>query len=1501
MRLSKNHQKLIVSVGVLFLAISIYLNVSDSTPKTLIGQQSDLKQDANLQKKKFTKADRIQLAFQQEFVKTYDPSLGLIPRERLKSGQEMIANRASSRQETKAVTLSWTERGPDNVGGRTKAIMWDPNDGTNKKAWAGAASGGLWYNNDVTNVATSWVAVNDQMENLSVTAIAYDPTNTNTMYVGTGEGHIIGSVRGAGMFKSTDGGATWTHMTTTNGFYDTESNFHYVNDVIVVNEGGTGVLYVATQESLNNYTYQTYSKSGARGIWRSTDGGVTFTQYQSFYSIGDFEVDSDGRIYAGTAQDLTNSYTARIFYSDNGTTWNTAYDPGTGNRVELAIAPSDPGTIYAVASDGSAAAWMVKNTDADNNPGAGNWASITIPPHFDPTNGAAACGSLSCSASGDFTRDSQAFYDLILRVDPTDASKVWVGGIDLHQSTNGGTSWSPMTSWVDINGFGCSCRPYVHADQHVLEFNPNDNSQLLSGSDGGVFLITSAGAGSPTFSERNLDYNVTQFYGGAIHPTASTDHFLAGAQDNGTQRFSAAGKVSTTQVSGGDGAYCNIDQDEPTYQWTQYVYSNFYRSTNSGSSFSGIPEFGSSTGRFINPSRYDDTQNIMYAAGANNQFLRWTNPQSGSTGSFITSIFGDAQVSAITISPNVSNRVYFGTGGQYSSSTGGGKLYYVNNANSSNTSVDISDASFPANSYLSSIDIESGDENHIVVTFSNYGVSSVWETTDGGTNWTEVEGDLPDMPVRWVLIHPDDATRIFLATELGVWSTDNTNGALTDWSPHDDESFPHVRTDMLQVRTSDNEMIAITHGRGLWSTNIDIPASSDPEISFTTSADSQSEVTNVNDGCKDYTDYTVSMKIINPPTGDATVTLAVDGASTGSLEYDYAFTTTGFASPTNTLTFANGSTANQSFALRIYNDEAIESSETVIFNYAITGSTDAIAGSSNQTYTFTISDDEIAPAASSINYLLQEDFESYANYTALTSAGWSQGNFGSNASTWTLGAAGAQNGTKGLFISDDGTNNTYDVDNNSSMGMITPIMDATGVTGMTLGFNYVCNGEVNSGTYYDYGRLLYIVDANDNGNIFDDGSFSVFATNIQGITSTTAYSISLPAAVEGTKFAVGFLWTNDNSVGSQPPWAVDDVVISAGSAGSTIASTQNQTYEANFGPDETIHFYDDSSGEIMLSLENLSSWDYGCTTVSLSSAGTGAMTMNGTTSQYYPMDKTFDITPTSNNASGSYTATMYYTASEISGWIASTGNTINDLEIIKVEGTFDSDVLSNDLTWEAATPTLTSFGSNHAIEVTFNTGFSSFGGGDSGGWSAPLPVDLITFMGKRKDTSVELLWQTATEENSEYFGVEWSINGIDYEEIGTVSSSGNSTALLSYGFLHKTPQFGVNYYRLNAVDFDGYQEYSKTVVIEVRPSPLSLNSIHPNPASDKIDLTFASEVPNVQIQLISMDGKIIRQIQHSGDKGIRNQGLNIADCKKGIYLIRISDGFSSDVEKIIIR
>ena len=322
----------------------------------------------------------------------------------------------------------------------------------------------------------------------------------------------------------------------------------------------------------------------------------------------------------------------------------------------------------------------------------------------------------------------------------------------------------------------------------------------------------------------------------AAHPT-SLDYFLAGAQDNGTQKFTSAGINTTTQATGGDGGLSAIDQNNPTVQFTSYVYNDYYRSTNSGTSFSAEFAFSNSAGSFINPWDYDSQNNVLYAAYnitttgvTTNSYLSATAISTGSNvnnvGKTIHNLgAGTGKVSVVQVSPLTANRIYIGNGPSFDTNpvNDGGELLRIDNASGTPTIKTL--YAGPVGSAVSSVAIDPANEQHLLVTLSNYGVVSVLETTTADATtptWTTVEGNLPDMPVRWALFDPRNTSRAILATEMGVYATDLLSGSSTVWSPS--SRIANTRVDMLRYRTGDKLVVAATHGRGLFTSAIFNPA-----------------------------------------------------------------------------------------------------------------------------------------------------------------------------------------------------------------------------------------------------------------------------------------------------------------------------------------------------------------------------------------------------------------------------------------------------------------------------------------------------------------------------------------------------------------------------------------------------------------------------------------------------------------------------------------------------
>ncbi|WP_370086748.1 T9SS type A sorting domain-containing protein [Ekhidna sp.] len=725
------------------------------------------------------KQDRPDLAMQQNFLMTVDPRTKTIPIDRLVKVFEDQKNNRMAIAHAAIEGVSWVEKGPNNVGGRTRALMWDPNDPNDEKLWAAGVAGGIWFNNNVTDENSSWQNVNDFMANLAVTSLVYDPTNTQVFYAGTGEGYFNGgSVRGAGIFKSTDGGANWSQLSSTSN-----STFNYVQRVIVTT---SGTVLASTRDG---------------GVQRSTDGGASWSTVLNSSSTGasssranDLDLATNGDIYATLGIFSVGSIHRS---TDDGASWEPITPSGSPERIEIAVAPSASSStgstvIYALASNfNDEVEWFKKSTN-----GGSTWSNLTIPQYR----------SQDCNLSGtDFTR-GQVWYDLTIAVKPTDENVVLAGGINVVKTSDGGVSTAEVSYWTG------SCDSYVHADIHNIVFRPNHPNEAVIGSDGGVSYSVNVGSSSdPSFSDRNKDYNVTQFYAVAAQNSVDVGYFIAGAQDNGTQQFTEGNGMSTVAINGGDGAFCFIDQDDNNFQISSYVY-NVYDRHNSNGSWTGNLSNNQNQGRFINPADYDNEQNILYSAGDENQLMRisgiTTTPNSQET--LPVSLDG-GKISAIRANANTNNRIYVGTGS--------GSIYLIDNANTTPSVTNIT-SNISAAGYISSIDVGSSDDE-LIVTFSNYGIASVWYTDDGGSTWIDKDNDgsLPDMPIRWALFNPNDTREVLLATELGVWSTSNITNANPGWE-QSSADLANVRCDMLQYRSSDNLVIVATHGRGVFTSTV---------------------------------------------------------------------------------------------------------------------------------------------------------------------------------------------------------------------------------------------------------------------------------------------------------------------------------------------------------------------------------------------------------------------------------------------------------------------------------------------------------------------------------------------------------------------------------------------------------------------------------------------------------------------------------------------------------
>jgi len=891
--------------------------------------------------------------YERDFELTLDPNSGRPHPERLFQLQKSLNSQFS--RVPGENSNDWVERGPNNVGGRTRAIMFDPNDATNKRVFAGGVSGGLWLNTDITDASVAWTEVN-LPKNLAISCITHDPNDTNTFYVGTGESYVFGDVNGNGLWRSKDGGLTWSNVfggvsgalvqgiaskvtvnspasiagdsnfvpasfgpavgtfsgelvlvadgtikpregcnALTNGgaligkiavivrgncefgkkvlnaenagavaaiiinnvpgaaipmgpgndggsvtipslmisqadgagiltelgngnpvnvTVTTGSSTHlpgvqHINDVKIRDIGnGNSEIYVAASASFySDASPSVLLGTDAYGLYKSTNGTswskVTLPATPNNYEFvpNDIEIGKDNKIWLSTTNIPGGSSdgSGTILSSSNGITFEVKHVIPNARRTQIAVSKQNANTIYVLSEVRSDATKLsfIKTTN-----GFTSTTNVSLPNDVDtgiPAN--------------DFTR-GQAFYDLLLEVAPNNDQTVYTGGIDLFRSTNGGSAWTQISKWSNNNNLSGLNVSLVHADHHAMTFHPTDPNKAVFGNDGGVFYastLSGASNNGGAIGARNKNYNVTQFYKGAIGSETGSEKLLAGAQDNGSQLINNAGAGigSSNQVTGGDGAYCFIDKDNG-YMVTSYVYNNFYYRSyaNGGAGYDIVADDGS--GDFINPAGLDSESNILYTNGSSGATIQVNkyilNANSATATTFTDALLTGAPTAFKALSKSGwDNFVLIGTED--------GKLLHLKTTGfGGSTWTDITGPNFAGS--ISCIE-KGATENDLYVTFHNYGVTSVFYSSDGGTTWASKEGNLPDIPVRAIMANPLNANEVILGTNLGVWATKNFSSANPTWYQSQD-GMKDVVVTSFDLRTADNTVLASTYGRGMF-------------------------------------------------------------------------------------------------------------------------------------------------------------------------------------------------------------------------------------------------------------------------------------------------------------------------------------------------------------------------------------------------------------------------------------------------------------------------------------------------------------------------------------------------------------------------------------------------------------------------------------------------------------------------------------------------------------
>lgn len=770
---------------------------------------------------------------------------------------------------------TWQALGPGNVGGRTRALLIDPINPD--VMYSAAVAGGIWK---TTNGGNSWVPLNDFLANIAVTCMAFDPSNSNTIYAGTGEGFFnADGVRGAGIFKSTDAGANWTRLSAT----ASNADFFFVNDIVVSPSNGQHV-YAATRS----------------GVLRSLDGGSTWTLVlvsnvpNGANGAMDLVMRSDQAtdyIYAAVGS-FARAHIFRNTDAGGAGTWQDVFSEVNQGRTTLAIAPSNQNVIYALATCISCGAGTNPNFPAlsytdgllgvfrsTSSGDAGSWTtqvrnnSATLQDTLllsNPVNGA-----LTQCGIGTSQMLNQGWYDNVIAVDPADPNKVWAGGVDLFRSDNGGVNWGVASYWW-FQGNGTPPNngdpQFVHADNHVIAFHPNyngtTNQTMFAANDGGLFKADNATTGNVGYSNGatvgggtitpaspicgvafapgapftvpnpviwdplNNGYAVTQFYHGLPYPNGQT--YFGGTQDNGTNRGTdVAGPNAWARINGGDGGYVAVNPANTNTIFFETTGLSIRRSTNGGASSAQVTTgIAGDVFPFITVFRMDPiTPTRLWIGGrfmwrTDNNATNWTRTSNAQqTGGSITAMAISSQNSNVVINGAASGQLRRTTIGLTANAASVLATTWLQTFTPRGN----------GNGTISWVEYDPTNANNVWATISNFngtpnaqGTSAghVFRSTDGGGTWTLADGTqtpgnvnaIPDIPVHSVVIDPNDNQRIYVGTDLGVFvSLDNGQ----NWA-RETTGFSNTVVESLTAVNNNGvtTLFAFTHGRGAFKVTI---------------------------------------------------------------------------------------------------------------------------------------------------------------------------------------------------------------------------------------------------------------------------------------------------------------------------------------------------------------------------------------------------------------------------------------------------------------------------------------------------------------------------------------------------------------------------------------------------------------------------------------------------------------------------------------------------------
>ena len=750
-----------------------------------------------------------------------DPKTNQIPKN-IHTKELQFAKKIKEEQAGLRTKLNdWSLAGPANVGGRTRALASDIEN--ENILIAGGVSGGIWRS---TDGGLNWKRASQPSVLNNVSCLVQDPRigKRKNWYYGTGEldgnsAKASGApYRGDGIFKSVDNGESWEVIPSTqsNNTGSFDSPFNYIWKV-AINPSESfekDVIYAAIYGNIvrsidGGSTWE--NLLGEPNLLESTSNDLNDSD-ASFYT--NLMITPSGKIYAylsTSTGDGFNGINKGIFYSEDGTTWNNI-TPSNFNvfseRLVMSYAPSNENIVYFLVEGSQVQLWKW-----DGN----NWSNRSR--HIPDDNSEVEA------------YNSQGSYNMTIKVHPSDANIVFIGGTNLYRSTDG---FSSSNNISQIGGYDVVNENALyddhHPDQHELIFLKDPN-QMISSNDGGVFKTFNNRAETVLWNSLNNGYVTSQFYTLAISKDEGRNEILGGLQDNGTYFKSQSGvNTNWSSVLGGDGSYC------ATTPGSKYWYMSFqeaaifqiaYEADGSIDTWAQVDPAGIDRDNhlFITPFVLDpNNYNRMYLAGdssiwRNNNLtqIRPFNQVSTSTNwDVVSSTKGlNENITALDISTFPAHVLFYGSNA--------GNVYKVEGANANNSQTKLV---FSYDGYVSNICIDPSNADRILICYSNYQIQSLFLSNDGGLSFIDVGGNLEENTdgsgngpsIRWSEIIPlnDGSYQYFVGTSVGLYSTSDLIEKSTVWQQEGINSIGNAVVTMIDYRSSDGKIAVATHGNGVF-------------------------------------------------------------------------------------------------------------------------------------------------------------------------------------------------------------------------------------------------------------------------------------------------------------------------------------------------------------------------------------------------------------------------------------------------------------------------------------------------------------------------------------------------------------------------------------------------------------------------------------------------------------------------------------------------------------